>query len=123
MDSTDCCHSLRRDGAHCGAWLSRHCAAAIPLPPAQAFARAEAAARAMGGDIVAVSPQDLRIEATDTSLLFGFKDDVVIRVAALADVSTASSRVDVRSLSRVGGSDFGVNAKRIRDYLARLAAG
>ena len=77
----------------------------------------------MGGDIVAVSPQDLRIEATDTSLLFGFKDDVVIRVAALADVSTASSRVDVRSLSRVGGSDFGVNAKRIRDYLARLAAG
>lgn len=95
----------------------------IPLPPAQAFARAEAAARAMGGDIVAVSPQDLRMEATDTSLLFGFKDDVVIRVAALADVSTASSQVDVRSLSRVGGSDFGVNAKRIRDYLARLAAG
>ena len=94
----------------------------LPLPPAQAFARAEVAARAMGWDIVAVSPQDLRIEATDTSLMFGFKDDVVIRVAAVADVGTASSRIDVRSLSRVGGSDFGVNAKRIRAYLAKLAS-
>lgn len=94
----------------------------LPLPPAQAFARAESAARAMGWDIVAVSPQDLRIEATDTSLMFGFKDDVVIRVAALADVGAPSSRIDVRSLSRVGGSDFGVNAKRIRAYLAKLAS-
>ena len=93
----------------------------LPLPVAQAFARAESAARAMGWDIVAVSPQDLRIEATDTSLMFGFKDDVVIRVAALADVVTPSSRIDVRSLSRVGGSDFGVNAKRIRAYLSMLA--
>ena len=93
----------------------------LPLPPAQAFARAEAAARAMGWEIVTASPQELRIEATDTSLLFGFKDDVVIRVAALADVSSPSSRIDVRSLSRVGGSDFGVNAKRIRAYLAKLA--
>ena len=95
----------------------------LPLPTAQAFARAEAAARLMGWDIVAVSPQELRIEATDTSLLFGFKDDVVIRVAALADVGTPNSRIDVRSLSRVGGSDFGVNAKRIRAYLAKLNSG
>lgn len=94
----------------------------LPLPPVQAFARAESAARAMGWDIVAVSPEALRIEATDTSLLFGFKDDVVIRVTALADVSTQSSRIDIRSLSRVGGSDFGVNAKRIRAYLAKLAS-
>lgn len=94
----------------------------LPLPPAQAFACAESAARAMGWDIVAVSPEALRIEATDTSLMFGFKDDVVIRVAALADVGTPSSRIDVRSLSRVGGSDFGVNANRIRTYLAKLAS-
>jgi uncharacterized protein (DUF1499 family) len=94
----------------------------LPLPPTQAFARAESAARAMGWDIVAVSPEELRIEATDTSLMFGFKDDVVIRVAALADVGTTSSRIDVRSLSRVGGSDFGVNAKRVRAYLAKLAS-
>jgi len=94
----------------------------LPLPPAQAFVRAESAARAMGWDIVAVSPEELRIEATDTSLMFGFKDDVVIRVAAVADVATPSSRIDVRSLSRVGGSDFGVNAKRIRAYLVKLAS-
>jgi uncharacterized protein (DUF1499 family) len=94
----------------------------LPLPPAQAFARAESAARAMGWDIVAVSPDDLRIEATDTSLMFGFKDDVVIRVASLADVGTPGSRIDVRSLSRVGGSDFGVNAKRVRAFLRKLAS-
>jgi len=43
-------------------------------------------------------------------------------VAALPDVGTPSSRIDVRSLSRVGGSDFGVNAKRVRAYLEKLAS-
>jgi hypothetical protein len=71
------------------------------------------------GRIVAVAPGDLRIEATDTTLLFGFKDDIVIRVAAAG----SGSRVDVRSLSRVGKSDFGVNANRIRKFLRQLAAG
>jgi uncharacterized protein (DUF1499 family) len=91
--------------------------AMLELPPAEAFARAERAARAMGWDIVAVVPADLRIEATDTTLLFGFKDDIVIRVAP----SGNGSRVDVRSLSRVGKSDFGVNANRIRKFLRQLA--
>ena len=89
----------------------------IALQPPQAFERVEQAARAMGWDIVADSPQDLRLEATDTSLLFGFKDDVVVRVRPHA----RGSVVDVRSLSRVGGSDFGVNAKRVRAFLQRLA--
>ncbi len=93
--------------------------ALLDVPPAQAYARAEGAARVMGWDIVAAVPGDLRIEATDTTLLFGFKDDVVIRVSA----SGSGSRVDVRSLSRVGRSDFGVNANRIRKYLKLLAAG
>jgi uncharacterized protein (DUF1499 family) len=93
--------------------------ALLDLPPAQAYARAERAARAMGWDIVAAVPEELRIEATDTTLLFGFKDDVVIRVSA----ANSGSRVDVRSLSRVGRSDFGVNANRIRKYLRQLAAG
>jgi len=91
----------------------------LRLPPDQAYARAEAAARAMKWEIVEASPQALRIEATDTTLLFGFKDDVVIRIAPDA----GGSRVDVRSLSRVGGFDFGTNAKRVRAYLARLNAG
>jgi uncharacterized protein (DUF1499 family) len=93
--------------------------AILRVTPDQAFARAEAAARAMKWEIVAASPQALRIEATDTTLLFGFKDDVVIRVAPDA----GGSRVDVRSLSRIGGFDFGANAKRVRAYLARVNDG
>jgi uncharacterized protein (DUF1499 family) len=93
--------------------------AMLDVPPAQAFARAEHAARALGWEIVAVAPGDLRIEATDTTLFFGFKDDIVVRVTP----SGNGSRVDVRSLSRVGKSDFGVNAKRIRKFLQQLATG
>jgi uncharacterized protein (DUF1499 family) len=90
--------------------------ARLDAAPAAAFERAERAARAMGWQIVASVPAEGRIEATDTSLLFGFKDDIVVRVAAQG----AGSRVDVRSASRVGRGDFGVNAARIRKYLAGL---
>jgi len=93
--------------------------ALLESSPAQAYARAERAARAMGWEIVAAVPEDLRIEATDTTLLFGFKDDVVIRISAVAN----GSRVDVRSLSRVGRSDFGVNANRVRKFLKQFSAG
>jgi uncharacterized protein (DUF1499 family) len=91
----------------------------LDATPTQSLERAERAARAMGWEIVTVAPTELRIEATDTTLLFGFKDDVVIRVRPQAQGSV----VDVRSLSRVGGSDFGTNAKRIRAFLRKVAAG
>jgi uncharacterized protein (DUF1499 family) len=90
--------------------------ATLDAAPGAAFERAERAARAMGWEIVATVPAEGRIEATDTSLLFGFKDDIVIRVAAQG----AGSRVDARSVSRVGRSDFGVNAKRVRKFIASL---
>ena len=89
----------------------------LPLAPQVAFERALQAARTMGWDIVAAAPEALRIEATDTTPLFGFKDDVVVRITPQAQGSV----VDVRSLSRVGGSDFGTNAKRVRAYLRRLS--
>jgi uncharacterized protein (DUF1499 family) len=89
----------------------------LPLAPPVAFERAVQAARAMGWDIVATAPEKLRLEATDTTLLFGFKDDIVVRVTPQANGSV----VDVRSLSRVGGSDFGTNAKRVRTYMKRLS--
>jgi hypothetical protein len=82
----------------------------------EAFLRAEQAARDMGWDIVAADAEAGRIEATDTTFFFGFKDDVVIRVEA----DGGGSRVDVRSVSRVGASDVGTNAARIRAYLRRL---
>lgn len=87
------------------------------VPPAQAFDQALEAAKKMGWDIVASDPASGRIEASDTTRWFGFTDDVVIRVEAEGD----GSRIDVRSVSRVGKSDVGTNAKRIRAYLAALA--
>ena len=81
-----------------------------------AFIRAERAARAQGWEMVAVVPAEGRIEATETTRWFGFKDDVVIRVRPAA----AGSRVDVRSVSRVGRGDVGTNARRVRAFLEAL---
>lgn len=89
----------------------------MPLSPAQAFERALQTAREMGWDIVASDPASGRIEASDTTRWFGFIDDVVIRIEG----DTSGSRVDVRSVSRVGKSDLGANARRIRTFLQRLA--
>jgi uncharacterized protein (DUF1499 family) len=91
------------------------------MPPSQAYVRALAAARAMGWTMVAQDSATGLIEASDTTFWFGFTDDVVIRVAA-ADPANGNdgSRIDIRSLSRIGGSDVGANAKRIRAYEAKL---
>jgi uncharacterized protein (DUF1499 family) len=88
----------------------------LPQPLGEAFTRALKAAEQMGWTIVATDPQAGRIEASQRSRWFGFTDDVVIRVAAAG----SGSRVDVRSVSRVGRNDFGVNATRVRGYLAAL---
>jgi uncharacterized protein (DUF1499 family) len=90
--------------------------AILNVPPAQAFDRALAAVHEMGWDLVEADAAAGRIEATDTTFWFGFKDDVVIRVRP----TDGGSRVDVRSLSRVGVGDAGTNAKRIRAYLKVL---
>ena len=90
----------------------------LALPPQAAFERARGVAQAMGWRIVAADPAAGRLEATDTTLWFGFHDDIVVRVAA----ADGGSRVDVRSVSRVGRSDIGTNAKRIRSFLDRLRA-
>lgn len=88
----------------------------LATPPDQAFQKALRIARDMGWEIVEANQSALRIEATDTTFLFGFKDDVVIRINA----DQRGSRVDLRSLSRVGVSDLGVNAHRIRKFIAQL---
>jgi len=88
----------------------------LNVPTEEAFRRALQAARGMGWEIVAADSGAGRIEATATTAWFGFKDDVVVRVTPEGQ----ASRVDVRSVSRVGMSDVGANAARIREYLARL---
>jgi uncharacterized protein (DUF1499 family) len=88
-------------------------------PVEQAFARAEAVARAMPGwTVTSADPAMGRIEAYDTSRIFHFVDDVVIRVRA----EGAGSRVDIRSRSRDGLGDSGVNAERVRAYIAAFQA-
>ena len=91
----------------------------LGVPPPSAFARALGAARQMGWVIVAADPIAGRIEATATTPWFGFKDDVVVRVMP----EPAGSRIDVRSVSRVGKSDLGANAARIRAYVSLLIKG
>jgi uncharacterized protein (DUF1499 family) len=90
--------------------------AMLSVPPEKAFERALTVARKMGWVIVDANAAEGRIEATDTTFWFGFKDDIVIRVAA----ADHGSRVDIRSVSRVGKSDVGMNARRIRKYLKEL---
>lgn len=90
--------------------------ARLAAPPDQVFARAVEVARALGWQIVAAVPAEGRLEATDRTRWFGFRDDVVVRVAA----EGAGTRVDVRSVSRVGRSDLGTNARRIRRFLETL---
>jgi len=89
----------------------------LALPPPSAFARALDAAKSAGWKIEAADAASGRIEATATTPWFGFRDDVVIRVTPM----TAGSRIDVRSVSRVGKSDLGANANRVRAYLAKVA--
>jgi uncharacterized protein (DUF1499 family) len=91
----------------------------LKVPPAQAFERALTTVRRMGWDLVSTDAPAGRIEATDTTFWFGFKDDVVIRVRP----ADGGSRVDVRSLSRVGRGDAGTNAKRVRAFLSALSVG
>ena len=92
-------------------------AAVLPVAPADAFRGALGVVQRMGWELLATDPDTLRIEATDRSFWFGFHDDVVIRITAAGD---SGSRVDVRSLSRVGVGDLGVNARRVREFLDAL---
>ncbi len=88
----------------------------MPGQPAEVFGRALDAAREAGWEIVNADNAGGRIEGTDTTRWFGFKDDVVVRLTPAG----TGTRVDVRSVSRIGRGDLGTNARRIRDYLARL---
>jgi hypothetical protein len=91
----------------------------LGITPAKLFHRAADAAADMGWNIVAVvpDPQGGRIEATDTSFLFGLVSDIVIRVRPAG----IGARLDIRSKSRVGTSDLGRNARRIRAFQKKLA--
>jgi uncharacterized protein (DUF1499 family) len=89
----------------------------VTAPVHPAFQRALAVAKAMPGWTIVGSDPDIgRIEASQSSRWFHFTDDVVIRVTQAG----SGSRIDMRSLSRHGRSDFGVNAARIKSYMREL---
>ena len=89
----------------------------LSRPPEAVVELAREAAEALGWAIVAVNAGAGRVEATETTSWFGFKDDIVVRVRS----GDGGTRVDVRSVSRVGLGDLGANAARIREFLERLA--
>ncbi len=76
------------------------------------FERSEQIARDLGWEILNADLNAGRIEAVDTTAIMAFKDDVVIRVSSNA----GGTQVDLRSVSRVGVSDLGANAERIRAF-------
>lgn len=82
----------------------------------EGFDLALAAAKQQGWTIVAADKEEGRIEAWDKTTFMGFIDDVVIRIMP----EGIGSIVDIRSVSRVGGSDVGKNAQRIRTYVKTL---
>lgn len=90
----------------------------INEPVPMVIAKAERLAKARGWDVAVSLPEEGRFEATDTTAFFQFKDDVVLRVRP--SETGEGSIVDMRSVSRVGISDLGMNAKRVRSFLADL---
>jgi len=82
--------------------------------PETVFGEAKAAVKQLGWALKSENAKTGIIEATDTTFWYGFEDDVVIRIHASEG---GGSVVDIRSISRVGGSDIGKNADRIRKFL------
>lgn len=81
------------------------------------FDRSVQLVKERGWTLVTENPEQGIIEATASTLLWGFKDDVVIRITDDGE----RTLVDMRSVSRVGASDIGANAQRIESLLADLA--
>lgn len=84
----------------------------LSISPERAYDAALKSALELGWEIVDSDLPSLHIEAVDTTRWYGFKDDIAVRITP----RDGGSRVDVRSVSRVGISDVGTNARRIRRY-------
>jgi len=81
--------------------------------PSAAFQLATEVVARLGWALVHADAEAGLIEATDTTFWYGFRDDVVIRIRP----TVSGSRVDLHSVSRVGGSDLGANARRIGEFI------
>lgn len=84
----------------------------LKVAPEGAFDAALGAAKELGWEVIEADRPHLHIEAVDTTFWYGFKDDIAVRISP----EDGRSKIDVRSVSRVGISDIGANARRIRAY-------
>jgi hypothetical protein len=91
----------------------------LPCPANGIVAKAGALARERGWTIALLDPEGGRLEATAAVSFVRYYDDVIVQVTP--DAEGKACRVDMRSVSRIGQSDIGVNAKRIREFLGALA--
>lgn len=91
----------------------------IDMKVAEVIEKAERLAESRGWNVASSVPAQGRLEATETTAIFGFKDDVVIRARPTQDGN--ASIIDMRSISRVGQSDLGANAQRVESFLADLS--
>jgi uncharacterized protein (DUF1499 family) len=91
--------------------------APVLTSPEKLFRKALASVYAMGWTVVAIVPDEGRIEAADTTFFFGFTDDIVIRVKPAG----FGAQLDIRSESRVGETDGGRNARRVVAFKKELS--
>jgi uncharacterized protein (DUF1499 family) len=90
----------------------------LDIGPDEAFALVRKAADNLGWQVIEAAPPGGRVglgrlEAVDRTLILRMPDDITVRIRPRAD----GTRIDIRSASRFGGHDFGVNARRIRAFL------
>lgn len=88
----------------------------LDMAPPVVFGKALHLVQERGWTVVGSDANEGRIEAVATSRLFGFSDEVTIRIAT----EGSGSRVDIRSRSRLGQIDRGTNAQRIRGWMDDL---
>lgn len=88
----------------------------LPVSADEAFAPALALVEERGWEVLSADPDESQIEAIATSRLFGFEDEVAIRIAE----TDTGTRVDMRSRSRLGQIDRSANARRIESFLSDL---
>lgn len=114
-------HSLAYDGPEVAALQKKGYPDIGPImlqaPAEKVFDVAKSVLLSMGLLLLEADSAKGHLEATETSLLFGFEDDVVVRISSLPGGAT---RVDIRSKSRVGRSDLGINAGRVRLFAASM---
>src|SRR5262245_51653184 len=89
----------------------------LPLPPADALPRVESAVRSLPRwRVESVDPAAALLRATRRTRLWGFVDDVTVRL----EPAPAGSRLHARSQSRVGKGDLGQNRRNLGELFAAV---